>query len=189
VRDYFDEFEQIYPEQFRKQYVYWRPVIRDSIDKFLNCGDLKEGFTRVRCPDCGTEFFAAFSFRQRCCCPSSDQKRSLLWDHRLIDQIFSDVPHCQWEFSMPKRLRILFRYNRQLLGAFCRLAYESNCEVMQQASSDNAAVAGMVGATLEKLDVQVNQEKSRVVDLTRDETFRFLGFDIRRVKTLRGKGG
>ncbi len=42
---------------------------------------------------------------------------------------------------------------------------------------------------LEKLDVQVNQEKSRVVDLTRDETFSFLGFDIRRVRTRRGKWG
>jgi hypothetical protein len=40
VRDYFDEFEQIYPEQFQNQYGYWRPVIRDSIDKFLKCGDL-----------------------------------------------------------------------------------------------------------------------------------------------------
>ncbi|OVE79432.1 group II intron reverse transcriptase/maturase [bacterium I07] len=42
---------------------------------------------------------------------------------------------------------------------------------------------------LAKLDVPVNQEKSRVVDLTRDETFSFLGFDIRRVRTLRGKWG
>lgn len=42
---------------------------------------------------------------------------------------------------------------------------------------------------LEKLDVQVNQEKSRMVDLTQDETFSFLGFDIRRVRTLQGKWG
>ena len=41
----------------------------------------------------------------------------------------------------------------------------------------------------EKLDVQMNQEKTRIVDLTRDETFSFLGFDYRRVKTLRGAWG
>lgn len=40
-----------------------------------------------------------------------------------------------------------------------------------------------------KLDVQVNQEKSKIVDLTKDETFRFLGFDYRRVKTRSGKWG
>lgn len=42
---------------------------------------------------------------------------------------------------------------------------------------------------LAKLDIQINGEKSRIVDLTQNETFSFLGFDFRRVKTLRGKWG
>jgi len=41
----------------------------------------------------------------------------------------------------------------------------------------------------EKLDVQMNQEKTRIVDLSGDETFSFLGFDYRRVKTRRGVWG
>jgi RNA-directed DNA polymerase len=41
----------------------------------------------------------------------------------------------------------------------------------------------------EKLDVQMNQEKTRIVDLSRDEAFSFLGFDYRRVKTSRGVWG
>jgi RNA-directed DNA polymerase len=41
----------------------------------------------------------------------------------------------------------------------------------------------------EKLDVQMNQEKTRIVDLSRDETFSFLGFDYRRVRTRRGVWG
>ena len=41
----------------------------------------------------------------------------------------------------------------------------------------------------EKLDVQMNKEKTRIVDLTRDETFSFLGFDFRRLKTRRGAWG
>ena len=41
----------------------------------------------------------------------------------------------------------------------------------------------------EKLDVQMNQEKTRTVDLSRDETFSFLGFDYRRVRTRRGVWG
>jgi len=40
-----------------------------------------------------------------------------------------------------------------------------------------------------KLDVQMNQDKTKIVDLTRDETFSFLGFDYRRVRTLRGVWG
>ena len=41
----------------------------------------------------------------------------------------------------------------------------------------------------EKLDVQMNHDKTRIVNLTRDETFSFLGFDYRRVRTRRGVWG
>jgi len=46
-----------------------------------------------------------------------------------------------------------------------------------------------LGEEFEKLGVQMNQEKTRIVDLSRDETFSFLGFDYRRVKTRRGVWG
>lgn len=42
---------------------------------------------------------------------------------------------------------------------------------------------------LGKLDVEVNPEKTRVVDLTRKGSFDFLGFTFRRTKTLRGVWG
>jgi len=51
-----------------------------------------------------------------------------------------------------------------------------------------AAYKRLVGE-FEKLDVQINQEKTRIVDLSRDDTFSFLGFDYRRVKTRRGVWG
>ena len=40
---------------------------------------------------------------------------------------------------------------------------------------------------LAKLHVQINEEKSRTVDLARGESFGFLGFDFRRVRSLKGK--
>jgi len=40
---------------------------------------------------------------------------------------------------------------------------------------------------LAKLEVEVNEEKSRTVDLTRGESFGYLGFDIRRVRNRTGK--
>jgi len=97
VRDYFDEFERVYAERFQPQYGFWRTVIRNAIDKYVKCGDLKEGFARVLCPDCGKEFFVAFSCRQGCCCccPSCDQKRALLLGMRLVEQVFAPVSHRQ----------------------------------------------------------------------------------------------
>ena len=38
-----------------------------------------------------------------------------------------------------------------------------------------------------KLRVDVNEQKSRIVDLARGECFGFLGFDFRRVRTPRGR--
>ena len=38
-----------------------------------------------------------------------------------------------------------------------------------------------------KLQVEVNDEKTTIVDLTRGESFGFLGFEIRRVRTRAGR--
>jgi RNA-directed DNA polymerase len=40
---------------------------------------------------------------------------------------------------------------------------------------------------LARLSVSINEEKSRTVDLAREERFGFLGFDFRRVRTRNGK--
>ncbi|MHA1919671.1 MAG: transposase zinc-binding domain-containing protein, partial [Promethearchaeota archaeon] len=34
---------------------YLRPIIQEVVDKYLDCGNPKCGFARIRCPDCGTE--------------------------------------------------------------------------------------------------------------------------------------
>jgi RNA-directed DNA polymerase len=49
------------------------------------------------------------------------------------------------------------------------------------------AVARRLREELATLDVRLNEEKSRIVDLSRGESFGFLGFDFRRVRSLRGR--
>ena len=49
------------------------------------------------------------------------------------------------------------------------------------------AVSRRLREELAKLDVRLNEEKSRIVDLRRGESFGFLGFDFRRVRSLRGR--
>jgi len=50
-----------------------------------------------------------------------------------------------------------------------------------------AAVNRRLREEVGKLHVELNEEKSRMVDLTKGESFGFLGFDIRRVRSLAGK--
>jgi len=59
-RGHFEEFARVYDERFQPKYGYWRPTstptqsvevsIYSAIDKFPTCGELREGFARVRCP-------------------------------------------------------------------------------------------------------------------------------------------
>jgi RNA-directed DNA polymerase len=49
------------------------------------------------------------------------------------------------------------------------------------------AVSRRLREELAKLHLEVNEEKSRIVDLTKDGSFGFLGFDIRRVQSLKGR--
>ncbi len=49
------------------------------------------------------------------------------------------------------------------------------------------AVWQRIKEELEKLQVSLNQEKSKVVDLIKGESFTFLGFDFRRIKSRKGK--
>jgi RNA-directed DNA polymerase len=49
------------------------------------------------------------------------------------------------------------------------------------------AVPRRLREELAKLDVRLNEEKSRTVDLSRGESFGFLGFDFRRIRSLRGR--
>jgi len=41
----------VYDETFSKEYGFYRPVVTQVVKACLKCGDLKEGFARVRGPD------------------------------------------------------------------------------------------------------------------------------------------
>ena len=56
VEEHYQRFEQVYPERYEDRYGFFRPVIRETVYKYLGCGDLKQGFAWVRCRDCGHEY-------------------------------------------------------------------------------------------------------------------------------------
>jgi hypothetical protein len=146
LEQHFDEFERVYPDRYQERYGFWRPVIRKAVDAFLGCGDLREGFARVRCPDCGHSLFVAFSCKQRGICPSCHQKRMLVTAINIAENVAVSVPHRQFVFTMPKRFRMSFRYDRQLLKHLPRLAWETVRDVYRAVLDRDDVVPGMVGA-------------------------------------------
>jgi len=125
MHDHFDDFMHGYDENFIKEYGYFRTIIPEVVNEYLKCGDLKEGFTRIRCPDCGHEQLLAFSCRCRWFCLSCHGKRVVLFGEHLRENVLYPVPHRQYVFSIPTILRKFFLYNRPLLAELCHCAQDS----------------------------------------------------------------
>ena len=151
--EHFDSFQQVYDQRYQAKYGYWRPIIEQSVAGFLRCGDLQEGFARVRCPDCKHEMFVAFSCKQRCTCPSCHQKRTLLIAIHVAEEICLPVAHRQVVLTIPRRLRVHTRFDRKLLGKLSSCAWTClKAEVVRllgrrPSLRDGARVVpGMIGA-------------------------------------------
>ena len=143
---HFPSFQQLYDERFAGRYGFWRPVIERSVAAFLKCGDLHEGFARVRCPDCRHEMFVAFSCKQRCACPSCHQKRALLTARHVAEEVCFPVAHRQVVLTIPKRLRLHARFDRKLLGKLAACAWRClRAEVRRLLGRDDA-LPGMIVA-------------------------------------------
>ena len=92
VEDYFETFVRIYDEHFSRQYGFWRPYIEKMICRYLDCGDLHNGFARVKCKDCGHEYLLAFSCKRRHFCPSCHQKRVVEFGEWLCMDVIKKIP-------------------------------------------------------------------------------------------------
>jgi hypothetical protein len=124
VENNFEQLQGVWDERYAPLYGFWRHIVMDVIYKYLDCGDMHCGFARVRCDHCGQEYLLAFSCKRRHFCPSCHQKRVIEYGECLLTDVLKKVPHRHWVFSIPKRLRIYFMYDRALLG---NLANMSKC--------------------------------------------------------------
>jgi len=86
---YFDEFVAEYENRFEREYGYFRPVIQEVVEKYLDCGNPKCGFVRIRCGDCGSEFLL----------------RIEEWGEWMREELILDTPHRQVVLTIPKMLR------------------------------------------------------------------------------------
>jgi hypothetical protein len=87
-----------------------------------------------------------WSCRRRCFCPSCHQKRALLFAEHVDEEVLGDLPVRQYVVTIPKMLRLCFKYDRKLLGLLSRCFYASVKELFQDAAGDRSLVPGMVAS-------------------------------------------
>ena len=113
---HFERFLTEYEGRFEQEYGYFRPVVKEVVEKYLDCGNPRCGFARVRCRTCREEYLLTFSCKTRGFCPSCQAKRVEIWGEWVRERLLWDVPHRQVVFTIPKMLRIFFKFKRRLLG-------------------------------------------------------------------------
>ena len=131
---HFERFVAEYEERFEKAYGYFRPIVKDVVEKYLDCGNPRSGFARIRCPRCRAEHLLMFSCKTRGFCPSCHAKRIEEWGEWMRETLLLDVPHRQVVFTIPKMLRIFFKFKRRLLGDLCRCAVRALLVYFQAAT-------------------------------------------------------
>jgi hypothetical protein len=135
-----------YEERFEPRYGPLRRVVPRTAEAFLECGRLKSGFARIRCPRCRGEHLLAFSCQTRNFCPSCQAKRAALFAEKLREEILAPVAHRHVVFTIPRALRGLFERDRRLLGLLSRCAYEALRRTWAVGFEDARAVPGMVAS-------------------------------------------
>jgi hypothetical protein len=131
-------------ERFERRYGYWRGLVDEQVQRYLDCGLFEHGFARVRCPDCAEEYLLAFSCKTRDLCPSCAAKRSAATAALLADDVLQPVGHAQWVMTVPKMLRPYFLHHRDLLGGLARAAWYTAEEMIRAAAADDELQPGMV---------------------------------------------
>ena len=68
LHNHYEDFNAGYGEHCEKQYGFFRPVVDEVVEEYLRCGDLHEGFARVRCtnPECKHEYLLALPTPSYC---------------------------------------------------------------------------------------------------------------------------
>ena len=119
--DFFGSYSTHYAEKMGPL----RPVVSVSLRAFLRCGDLAQGFARIRCADCEHEYLLAFTCKKRGACPSCHQRRGADVAQIIAGELCVPVPHRHIVLTVPRALRWAFRRNREHFSILYAAAREA----------------------------------------------------------------
>jgi len=101
--------------------------VRQEVERYLQCGDVRYGFAEVACGSCGESRLLAFSCKGRGWCPSCTTRRAVATGAHL-EAVLPRVAHRQWTLSLPftarfpvvKQPKLLKRLEVRLVKAVWR---------------------------------------------------------------------
>jgi len=122
----------------------WRPHVGDTLQRFLDCGVLANGFLRVRCANCHHEVLVPWSCKRVSFCPSCAQRRALEFGDFVDGEVLEQVPYRHIVWTIPRMLRPIFLRERTLLRKLSACAWKSVLQGLRTALGESTAVPGAV---------------------------------------------
>ena len=120
-----ERLEQSWEERFQPEYGVLRDEVTQTLEEYLNCGLLCHGAARLLCDACNYSTLVSFSCKKRGVCPSCGAKRAVKFAEHLYQEVLLAVEHRHIVFTIPKRVRVYFRYDRKLLNLLLVSAWQS----------------------------------------------------------------
>lgn len=152
VNENYDGFQEHYDRLYSAKYGKFRNCITYTMNRFILCGDPREGVAKFSCTDCKVNLYVPFSCKTRLFCPTCHERRILVWVEEIKSEFLLSVHHRFWTFSIPKRLRPYFMYNRNLLRLLIKSANETFRKTLALTGSRAVGIIALVqthGDTLE----------------------------------------
>jgi ribosomal protein S27E len=81
---HFERFLAEYDSRFELEHGFLRPIVKEVVERYLDCGNPRCGFARIRCPACQEERLVMLSCRTRGFCPSCHAKRLEDWGEWML---------------------------------------------------------------------------------------------------------
>jgi hypothetical protein len=118
---------QSWEEAFESEYGALRKEVVKAFESYLSCGILAHGCARASCEnnECQHSELIAFSCKTRSLCPSCAAKQSVIFAENLVENVLLPYEHRHCVFTVPKRVRAYFKFNRKLMAHLYRAAWEA----------------------------------------------------------------
>ena len=135
-----DDLGYQWESRFQHEFGVLRDEVTKTLDEYLNCGILAHGAARVLCDGCKYSLLIAFSCKRRGVCPSCGAKRAVKFAEHIYNEVIEDVPHRHTVFTIPKRLRAFFKYDRTLNTILFQAAWYALSKVLGIHERELAAI-------------------------------------------------
>lgn len=121
--------------------------VHEEVRRYVGCGDVRRGFTVVRCDDCAESSLVAFSCKTRSWCPSCGARRA----HETalhLNEVLPMAPFRQWTLSVPFALRFLLVKEPKLLRKVERRLMEAIFRWQRHRAKGLGAIGKRMGGAL-----------------------------------------